>query len=75
MTTGTIALNNYLQAQGKLTLLSWVDTSSGPAHAPEWTSICKLDGQAVATGTGTHKNLARDAAATEALRILTATTA
>ncbi|KAH9968692.1 hypothetical protein BC827DRAFT_1263195 [Russula dissimulans] len=68
--TGTIALNNYLQAKGKLAALSWYDTSSGPAHEPEWTSDCKIDGEVIASGKGTHKHLARDAAADKALAIL-----
>ncbi|KAI0274923.1 hypothetical protein BC834DRAFT_850345 [Gloeopeniophorella convolvens] len=68
--TGTIALNNFLQGRGKLTSLSWVDTQSGPAHAPEWNSVCKIDGQEVSSGTGTHKHLSRDAAADAALAIL-----
>lgn len=70
--TGTIALNNYLQVKGKLASLSWYDTSSGPAHEPEWTSDCKIDGKVIASGTGTHKHLSRDAASEKALAILMA---
>ncbi|KAI0068024.1 hypothetical protein BV25DRAFT_1911054 [Artomyces pyxidatus] len=69
---GTIALNNYLQLKDKAASLSWQDTSSGPAHAPEWESVCKIDGVVIASGRGTHKHLARDVAATEALAILQA---
>lgn len=69
---GTIALNNYLQVKGKLASLSWYDTSSGPAHEPEWTSDCKIDGKVIASGTGTHKHLSRDAASEKALAILMA---
>ncbi|KAH9997798.1 hypothetical protein BJV74DRAFT_768211 [Russula compacta] len=68
--TGTIALNNYLQAKGKLASLSWYDTSSGPAHEPEWTSDCKIDGKVIASGKSTHKHLSRDSAAEQALAIL-----
>ncbi|KAI9462287.1 hypothetical protein BJY52DRAFT_1185045 [Lactarius psammicola] len=69
--TGTIALNNFLQARRKLASLSWLDTQSGPAHEPEWTSVCRIDGRDISSGTGTHKHLARDAAAERALAILT----
>ncbi|KAI0308077.1 hypothetical protein B0F90DRAFT_1832509 [Multifurca ochricompacta] len=76
--TGTIALNNctghhmkaILQAKGKLASLSWYDTSAGPAHAPEWTSACKIDGKAISSGKGTHKHISRDCAAELALAIL-----
>ncbi|KAI0323085.1 hypothetical protein OF83DRAFT_1167102 [Amylostereum chailletii] len=71
---GTVALNTYLQSVGKQASLSWIDVSEGPVHAPMWTCTCKVDGQAVATGTGTHKHLARDAAADKALPILTRST-
>ncbi|KAH9982749.1 hypothetical protein BGW80DRAFT_1453574 [Lactifluus volemus] len=70
--TGSIALNNFLQSKGKLSSLSWVDTSSGPAHEPEWTSVCKIDGNVISSGKGTHKHLSRDDAADQALVILTA---
>ncbi|KAI0257276.1 hypothetical protein BJV78DRAFT_1277828 [Lactifluus subvellereus] len=71
-TTGTIALNNFLQSKGKRASLSWYDTSSGPAHEPEWTSVCKIDGEAISSGKGTHKHLSRDDAADQALVKLTA---
>lgn len=32
-----------LQAANNLTALSWVDTKSGPIHAPEWTCVCKSE--------------------------------
>ncbi|KAI0715083.1 hypothetical protein C8Q76DRAFT_446897 [Earliella scabrosa] len=69
---GAIALNNYLQAKNKAAELSWEDTFTGPRHAGEWTSSCKIDGQVIASGTGPQKNVARDAAAREALPILIA---
>ncbi|KAI0304619.1 hypothetical protein BC826DRAFT_1100432 [Russula brevipes] len=68
--TGTIALNNYLQKKGKLSSLSWYDASSGPAHEPEWTSDCKIDGKVIASGKGTHKHISRDIAADQTLAIL-----
>ncbi|KAA1471389.1 hypothetical protein DENSPDRAFT_880443 [Dentipellis sp. KUC8613] len=70
----TIALNNYLQNQGKKASLSWVDETTGPAHAPEWKSICKIDGVVVCEGVGPHKHEARNDAAKRALEILTAST-
>ncbi|THH02341.1 hypothetical protein EW026_g497 [Hermanssonia centrifuga] len=66
--TGTVALNNYLQSQGQLTLLTWVDTPSGPAHAQRWTSV--FSGQPIGTGTGAQKFIARDMAADIALATL-----
>ncbi|KAF8273000.1 hypothetical protein EI94DRAFT_1795699 [Lactarius quietus] len=68
--TGTIALNNFLQTKHRLASLSWNDTSSGLAHAPEWLSVCRIDGEDISSGTGTHKHLSRDAAADKALPIL-----
>ncbi|ETW86821.1 hypothetical protein HETIRDRAFT_166337 [Heterobasidion irregulare TC 32-1] len=72
MSTGrmSIALNNYLQSKDMLPSLRWEESSSGLAHAPVWTSICKIDDEVISTGTGSHKNIARDVAAEEALRIL-----
>ncbi|KAI0778652.1 hypothetical protein BD413DRAFT_114139 [Trametes elegans] len=67
---GTVALNNYLQEKGRLALLSWVDESSGPRHAAEWTSQCKIDGETLASGKGPKRNLARDEAAKKALELL-----
>jgi len=68
---GTVLLNNYLQKHNRQTQLSWEDTDAGPHHAPEWTSTCKLGGDIIATGTGSTKAAARDAAANEAFKILT----
>ncbi|KAI0925970.1 hypothetical protein AcW1_008256 [Taiwanofungus camphoratus] len=68
---GTVALNNYLQSQNQLSLLSWEESTTGPQHAPEWTSICKIGGQVVGTGRGAQRHIARDMAAKEALKALT----
>ncbi|KAI0639874.1 hypothetical protein C8Q77DRAFT_1152809 [Trametes polyzona] len=68
----SVALNNYLQDKGRLAALTWVDRSTGPRHAPEWESQCKLDGVVIATGRGMKMNLAHDAAAKVALAILIA---
>ncbi|TBU34439.1 hypothetical protein BD311DRAFT_746165 [Dichomitus squalens] len=69
---GTVALNNYLQNKGRAAALHWEDTFTGPRHDGQWTSYCKINGEVIATGTGTQKNAARDAAAREALPILMA---
>ena len=82
-----------LQARGKLTSLSWVDTCTGPRNQSVWTSTCKgvlrvgiiddsrpslpsstflVAGKVVAVGTGTHKHVARNVAATDALEVLKA---
>ncbi|KAI0318289.1 hypothetical protein OF83DRAFT_1171223 [Amylostereum chailletii] len=70
--TGTMALNNYLQAFEKDHLLSWVDVpqTSGRKGHPSWMSTCKYDGEDVATGVGVNKHFARDDAAEKALLIL-----
>ncbi|KAI0081136.1 hypothetical protein K474DRAFT_1704157 [Panus rudis PR-1116 ss-1] len=67
----TVLLNNYLQSIQKLERLHWRASSTGPAHAPQWTATCILDGQEIGTGIGPSKNLAKDAAAKEALKVLT----
>ncbi|KAN0134994.1 hypothetical protein V8E53_007368, partial [Lactarius tabidus] len=59
-----------LQEKRRLASLSWYDTSSGPAHAPEWLSVCRIDSEDISSGTGTHKHLSRDDAAEKALVIL-----
>ncbi|KAI0717141.1 hypothetical protein C8Q76DRAFT_617559, partial [Earliella scabrosa] len=59
-----------LESKNKASDLSWEDTFTGPRHAGEWTSSCKIEGQVIASGTGSKKNIARDAAAKEALPIL-----
>ncbi|THH17711.1 hypothetical protein EUX98_g9076 [Antrodiella citrinella] len=69
-TDGTVLLNNLLQKLDKLSLLSWEDTDTGPAHAPEWHSTCKLDGDVIGTGSSSTKAAAKDAAAKEALKKL-----
>ncbi|KAF9451369.1 hypothetical protein P691DRAFT_773147 [Macrolepiota fuliginosa MF-IS2] len=68
--TGQSGLNLYLQKRGRLTDLSWVDTSSGPRHEPQWTSICKIQGEPRGTGSGPKKRVARDIAANTALASL-----
>ncbi|KAI8981195.1 hypothetical protein BD414DRAFT_579272 [Trametes punicea] len=71
-TDGTVALNNYLQQKGRLTSLSWEDKQTGPRHAAQWTSLCKIDGETMGTGEGSKLTTARDAAANEALAALLA---
>ncbi|KIP11719.1 hypothetical protein PHLGIDRAFT_124620 [Phlebiopsis gigantea 11061_1 CR5-6] len=67
-TDGVPALNQYLQSIGKAEALSWLDTTSGPAHAPQWTSTCKIENEAKGKGQGPQKHIARDIAAKEALK-------
>ncbi|KIL01015.1 hypothetical protein PAXRUDRAFT_185708 [Paxillus rubicundulus Ve08.2h10] len=62
-----VALNNYLQSINLVAALSWRDSQSGPVHNPKWRSVCKISGREYGVGTGTHKHLARGAAATIAL--------
>ncbi|KII94023.1 hypothetical protein PLICRDRAFT_171711 [Plicaturopsis crispa FD-325 SS-3] len=67
----TVQLNNYLQSRGELTLLSWQESNSGPAHAVTWTCVCKIGGVPRGTGTGSLKHIAKNAAAAQALKALT----
>ena len=71
---------------GRVAALSWIDSTSGPEHSPEWKSLCKskmpficfvprlidfaVSGKEYGVGTGTHKHLARGVAATLALEVL-----
>ncbi|KAJ8084727.1 hypothetical protein PM082_003504 [Marasmius tenuissimus] len=68
---GTVALNNFLQGIGRLESLSWIHSTSGPANVPTWTSVCKIDGVPLGTGSGPRKYMAMDMAAEEALGKLT----
>jgi len=69
-TKGSSRLNIFLQKRGRLSALSWQESTSGAKHAPVWKCICKIDGEPRGTGTGTHKHVARDLAANEALEYL-----
>ncbi|CAE6490856.1 unnamed protein product [Rhizoctonia solani] len=60
-------LNNLLQAKGKLNTLSWRETSSGPAHGPEWTISAYINNQEYGYGTHRTKQGARHQAARMAL--------
>ncbi|KAN0100261.1 hypothetical protein V8E55_000245 [Tylopilus felleus] len=61
-----------VQSIGRAAALSWKDSTSGPTHSPEWKSVCKVSGKEYGVGIGTHKHLARGAAAAlaqEALKL------
>jgi len=60
--SGTVALNNYLQATNRLTALSWDESTTGLEHSPMWTCVCKINGKPYGTGTGMNKQAARDVA-------------
>ncbi|KAF8433557.1 hypothetical protein L210DRAFT_3411851, partial [Boletus edulis BED1] len=64
--------NSDLQSIGRAAALSWKDSTSGPTHSPEWKSVCKISGKEYGVGVGTHKHLARGAAAALALEALKA---
>ncbi|KDQ63039.1 hypothetical protein JAAARDRAFT_29030 [Jaapia argillacea MUCL 33604] len=68
---GIVELNNFLQAKGQLTSLTWEERPTGLAHAPQWICVCKINGEPRGTGSGTHKHLAKSDAAKEALKFLT----
>ncbi|KAH8099695.1 hypothetical protein BXZ70DRAFT_1065221 [Cristinia sonorae] len=68
-----VALNNFLQKQSKDQLLSWVsncEANPGAANTQTWTVSCMFDGKEIATCTGASKTAAKEAAAGEALRVL-----
>lgn len=70
MSSYVIKLNNYLQKNGKHALLSWADSSSGPANALEWSVSCKYDGRIYGTGVARSKGEAKEIAARQALQAL-----
>ncbi|KAF8831909.1 hypothetical protein HHX47_DHR1001318 [Lentinula edodes] len=59
-----------LQSKNRLSALSWLDSTSGFPHAPQWNCICKIDGEVMGSGTGPQKHVARDIAANQALKTL-----
>ncbi|KDQ63038.1 hypothetical protein JAAARDRAFT_188661 [Jaapia argillacea MUCL 33604] len=66
----TVELNNYLQGQGNVQSLSWVEASSGPSHAKVWTMTCKISGETKGTASATQKAVAKEEAAKQALKAL-----
>ncbi|TEB38690.1 hypothetical protein FA13DRAFT_1784998 [Coprinellus micaceus] len=68
---GTSLLNQHLQKIGRVSSLSWEESASGPAHARQWECICKIDGETRGRGVASHKHVAKDQAAEEALAFLT----
>ncbi|KAJ3550918.1 hypothetical protein NMY22_g146 [Coprinellus aureogranulatus] len=68
---GTSMLNQYLQKVGRGSSLSWEESQSGPAHAREWECVCKIDGEVRGRGVASHKHVAKDQAAEQALAFLT----
>ncbi|KAJ4485624.1 hypothetical protein J3R30DRAFT_3283849, partial [Lentinula aciculospora] len=67
---GTFALNNFLQRKNRLDALSWMESTSGPRHAIQWTCVCKINGEVFGIGTGAQKHVARDIAANQTLQTL-----
>ncbi|KAI0931443.1 hypothetical protein AcW2_000333 [Taiwanofungus camphoratus] len=65
-----IRLNNHLQQTNQTHVLSWAESSKGPANALQWTIICKIGGQARGIGTASSKSAAKEAAALQALQSL-----
>ncbi|OCH86111.1 hypothetical protein OBBRIDRAFT_738643 [Obba rivulosa] len=64
-------LNNTLQRLGWSTdSLQWSDQSSGPRHAPFWTSYVYINGTLYGQGQGANKDTSREAAAAQAYRTL-----
>ncbi|CAE7109681.1 unnamed protein product [Rhizoctonia solani] len=63
-------LNNYLQARGELSYLTWKETSTGPADSPKWAVIAYINGQEYGWGMHRTKQGARHEAARMTLRNL-----
>ncbi|KAI0778650.1 hypothetical protein BD413DRAFT_510755, partial [Trametes elegans] len=62
-----VDLNNYLQKQGQLAALNWVETHVGAGNSIQWTVKCKLQGEVVGTGVSHQKGNAKEEAARQAL--------
>lgn len=63
-------LNQHLDRTGKRTSLSWQESTSGLAHEPQWSCICKIDGIQRGIGVSHRKYKAKNLAAAEALQYL-----
>jgi len=62
-------LHNWIQEAKKdiVTSISWEETASGTEHDPQWTVVCKVDGEVRGTGMASKKKLAKDIAAKKAM--------
>ncbi|KAI3622250.1 hypothetical protein WG66_015905 [Moniliophthora roreri] len=63
-------MSKDLQGIGRLDALVWNHSTSGPAHAPTWHCVAKIDGVPLGSGTGPRKYIAMDMAADQALKAM-----
>ncbi|KIO19716.1 hypothetical protein M407DRAFT_246080 [Tulasnella calospora MUT 4182] len=60
-------LHKWAQNNKILNSLSWVDVATGTNPFTTWTSVVKMDGKVLGSGSGARKKQARNSAAREAL--------
>ncbi|KAH9858520.1 hypothetical protein C2E23DRAFT_864436 [Lenzites betulinus] len=63
-------LNNYLQANGGVHMLTWDICQSGPLHQPMWTAIAYIRGVEYGRAFGTSQNAVREEASRQTLAAL-----
>ncbi|KAJ3855069.1 hypothetical protein EV368DRAFT_35486, partial [Lentinula lateritia] len=63
-------LVSVLQSKNRLSALSWLDSTSGPRHAPQWNCICKINGETKGKGESSTKAEAKNQASKNALEVL-----
>ncbi|KAF9021736.1 hypothetical protein BDZ89DRAFT_227693 [Hymenopellis radicata] len=63
-------LNNYFQARGDTTAVSYSEAVDGPSDKAQWTVICKVSGQTKGTGKAASKAAAKEEAARQTLQAL-----
>lgn len=67
---GKSALQEYLQAKGKIAPVYQTIAEEGPPHDRRFTVAVVIDGKEISQGTGTSKKRAEQAAATAALELI-----
>jgi len=63
-------LNNYLQSNGGVNILTWEVYSVGPLHRPTWTAIAYIRGVEYGRSTGASQGAVKEEAARQALLAL-----
>ncbi|SJL06415.1 uncharacterized protein ARMOST_09751 [Armillaria ostoyae] len=63
-------LNNYFQARGDTSVLSYQESVVGPSDRAEWTVVCKVSGEIKGIGVASSKSAAKETAAKQALQRL-----
>ncbi|KAI0745103.1 hypothetical protein C8Q76DRAFT_606149 [Earliella scabrosa] len=63
-------LNNYLQANGGVRLLTWEVYQTGPLHQPSWTAIAYIRGVEYGRAYGPSQSVVKEEAARQTLNAL-----